>query len=127
MQQFVHQQTIAIFRRLLSTQTDKDEAQALEIAGGRGGEKHPFATRCVARIGIREPALTGRNQGRGRALWGWVRQYLARRRGAMNQDSGALTTKLASTTAGMARHNQQLANLQYPDPARRSRARSPAR
>jgi len=26
MEQFVHQQTIAIFRRLLSTQTDSDEA-----------------------------------------------------------------------------------------------------
>ena len=27
MEQFVHQQTIAIFRRLLSTQTDSDEAR----------------------------------------------------------------------------------------------------
>ena len=27
MQQFVHQQTIAIFRRLLSTRTDSDEAR----------------------------------------------------------------------------------------------------
>ena len=27
MEQFVHQQTIAIFRRLLSTQTDNDEAR----------------------------------------------------------------------------------------------------
>jgi hypothetical protein len=63
MEEFVHQQTIAIFRRLLSTLTDSDEARRERLLKLLAAEEAksilpPVAIRCVARIGIREPALT---------------------------------------------------------------------
>jgi hypothetical protein len=44
MEQFVHQQNIAIFRRLLSTQTDNDEARRerlLKLLADEEAKNHP--------------------------------------------------------------------------------------